>query len=98
MGKEQVFFLQKKRKRSAGCTGSYCKAIFQIDDLSIKVDGAVTILYDRNYAVEQSFYFCPQRDCVAKPPVWTNIAYPTNLVGEQVPTDELQRVKENLLI
>ena len=89
MGKEQSFSLQEKRTRSVSCASSCCDAIFQIDDLCIKGVGAATIPYDKNYAVEQSFYFCPQRVCISKPPIWTNIAYPKTIVGENVTPEKL---------
>ena len=68
--------------RSAKCHGRSCKAIISSGTLCLWVKGVLTVPYGRNVSVEQDFYFCSTRKCLANMPVWSNIIYPTQVEAE----------------
>ena len=74
--KPQETKLHHKESRSAKCQGRGCNNIFTAGTLCLKVEGALTVPPKRDEAVEQRFYFCPQKQCLANPPHWSNVKYP----------------------
>ena len=42
----------------------------------MKVEGALIVPPKWDEAVEQRFYFCPRKQCLANPPYLTNVKYP----------------------
>ena len=74
-GQQQTYTLHHKASRSAKCTG--CKKILQVGTLAVRVNGALTVPYGKNKAVEQVFYFCAQKHCFTKVPIWCNVKMPS---------------------
>ena len=74
--KPQETKLHHKESRSAKCQGRGCNNIFTAGTLCLKVEGALTVPPNRDEAVEQRFYFFPQKQCLANPPHWSNVKYP----------------------
>ena len=64
-----------KIKRSATCQGRSCKALLSIGSLCLKVEGTLTVPFNKEVAVEQSFYFCPKKYCLKS--IWCNVRIPT---------------------
>ena len=75
--------LMHKANRSAKCQGRSCKAVISIGIMCIKVEGSLTVPFDRNEAVKQDFYFCPQRSCLSTMPIWSNVRYPQSVEADQ---------------
>ena len=45
------------------------KKVLEVGTLTVKVDGALTVPYGLNKAVEHVFYFCAQKSCFTKVPI-----------------------------
>ena len=87
-GQQQTCTLHHKAKGNAKCTG--CKKVLEVGTLTVRVDGALTVPYGQNKAVEQVFYFCAQNSCFTKVPIWCNIKMPVELSRhEGVSQDEV---------
>ena len=43
--------------------------------LCLKVKGSLIVPLNRNDAVQQEFYFCPQKICLSSMPIWSNVRY-----------------------
>ena len=70
-----------------------------IRDQCVKVDGALSILFGREYAVKKLFFFCPKRLCIIRPPVWSNtfITHPLAIIkGDDIPDEDHERLMENM--
>ena len=90
-GQQQTYTLHHKVKRNAKCTG--CKNVLQVATLTVRVDGALTVPYGRNKAVKQIFYFCEQKSCFTKVPIWCNFKMPVELsCHEDVSQDEVNQL------
>ncbi|XP_066927735.1 uncharacterized protein [Clytia hemisphaerica] len=74
----QTFTVHKKAKRTAKCSARQCQEILTVGKLALRVDGALSVIYERPEAVERKFYFCPKQNCVLQFPVWSNIRPPGN--------------------
>ena len=68
-----------KANRSAKCHGRCCKAIISVGTLSLKVKGLLTVPLNRNDAVQQDFYFCPQKVCLSSMPIWSHVQCPNSV-------------------
>ena len=77
---DHIFTLQFKEGPSAKCNGFNCKKILQIGTRCIKVDGALTVPFAKDYALKQLYYFCPKINYFNTPPVWSNVRQPVNIV------------------
>ena len=89
--------LHHKVKRNAKCTGF--KNFLQVATLTVSVDGALTVPYGQNKAVEQIFYFCAQKSCFTKVPIWCNFKMPVELsCHEDVSQDEVNQFGSVLLL
>ena len=87
-GQQQTCTLHHKAKGNAKCTS--CKKVLEVGTLTVRVDGALTVPYGQNKAVEQVFYFCAQNSCFTKVPIWCNIKMPVELSRhEGVSQDEV---------
>ena len=49
------------------------KTVLEVEILTVRVDGALTVPYGQNKAVEQVFYLCAQKSCFTKVPIWYNV-------------------------
>ena len=70
-----------------------------IRDQCVKVDGALSVLFGREYAVKKLFFFCPKRLCINRPPVWSNtfITHPLAIIkGDDIPDEDHQRLMEDM--
>ena len=61
-GQQQTYTLHHKVKRNAKCTGF--KTFLQVATLTVRVDGALTVPYGQNKAVEQIFYISVHKNVV----------------------------------
>ena len=68
---EQKVTLQKKEKRSAQCRG--CRLVLNVGESVLKIEGALTVPYKKNKATEEVIYSCPNPNCIARMPKWTNV-------------------------
>ena len=71
-----------KANRSAKCHGRCCKVIISVGALCLKVKGSLTVPLNRNNAIQQDFYFCPQKACLSSMPIWSNVRYPNTVDAE----------------
>ena len=71
-----------KANRSAKCHGRCCKVIISVGTLCLKVKGSLTVPLNRNNAIQQDFYFCPQKACLSSMPIWSNVRYPNSVDAE----------------
>ena len=46
---------------------------FNVAESALKIEEALTILYKKNKATEEVIYSCPNPNCIARMPNWTNI-------------------------
>ena len=76
----QVYKYHLKNGRSAKCSGMNCTTILQPGTACVKVDGAISVQYEQNFAIKRTFYFCANSQCVMTPPVWSNIRRPSELL------------------
>ena len=79
--KPQETKLHHKESRSAKCQGRGCNNIFTAGTLCLKAEGALTVPPNTDEAVEQRFYFCPRKQCLANPPHRSNVKYPLFFVA-----------------
>ena len=87
-GQQQTYTLHHKAKRNSKSAG--CKKVLEVGTLTVRVDGALTVPYGQNKAVEQVFYLCAQKSCFTKVPIWCNIKMPVELSRrEDVSQDEV---------
>ena len=70
--KPQEKKLHHQKSRSG--KGRGCNNIVTAGTLCLKVEGALTVPPNRDEAVEQRFYFCPRKKCLANPPSWSNVS------------------------
>ena len=68
---EQKVTLQKKEKRWAQCRG--CRLVLNVGESALKIEGALTVPYKKNKATEEVIYSCPNPNCIARMPKWTNV-------------------------
>lgn len=71
--------LHIKTGQSAKCSGMNCKKVYEVGATCVKIDGSISIPYQQSFAKKQVKYFCPSLECLKKPPVWTNIRFPTEI-------------------
>lgn len=83
----QLFTIHHKLLKYTKCQG--CKDLLLISELSIKVDGALRIPLGTKKAAELTMYFWTKRECLKKPPMWTNI----NFSGEIAWADDVTNTK-----
>ena len=77
-------------RRREKCTA--CKNVLKVGTLTVRVDGALTVLYGQNKAAEQVFHFCAQKNCFTKVPIWCNVKIPVELRRHQdVSEDEVNQ-------
>ena len=65
-----------------------------IEDGCVKLDGALSVLLGKKYAVKKLFFFCPKRLCLSRPLVWSNIliAHPLAIIiGDNISHEEQER-------
>ena len=91
---EQQYTLQYKKSRTA--KSASCKTVIQPKMLCVRVDGALSVPYGKQYVVEQVFYFCPNRPCFAAKPKWSNVATPCDIISEDVDHDDVASWKAKL--
>ena len=64
----------------------------EVGTLTVRADGALTVSGGENKAVEQIFYFCTQKSCFIKVPIWCNVKMPVELSRhEDVSQDEVNQ-------
>ena len=68
---EQKVTLQKKEKRSVQCRG--CRLVLNVGESALKIEGVLTVPYKKNKATEEVIYSCPNPNCIAGMPKWTNV-------------------------
>ena len=68
---EQKVTLQKKEKHSAQCRG--CRLVLNVAESALTIEGALTVPYRKNKATEEVIYSCPNPNCIARMPEWTNV-------------------------
>ena len=88
----QIAVLHLKTGQSAKCSGMGCNKILQIGENTIKIDGCISIIYQQSFAKKQVKFFCPSVDCLKKPPVWTNIRFPTKVEKTESASDALAAI------
>ena len=69
----------RKANRTVKCHGHCCRAIISVGTLCLKVKGSLSVPLNRNDAVKQDFYFCPQKFFVSSMPIWSNVRYPNSV-------------------
>ena len=86
-----------KANRSAKCHGRCFKAIISVGTLCLKVIGSLTVPLNRNDAVQQDFYFCPQKACLSSIPIWSNVRYPNSADADAgIPNSDKDNVSKDL--
>ena len=70
--------LMHKANGSAKCHGQCCKAIISVGTFCLKVKGSLTVPLNRNDAIQQDFYFCPQKVCLSSMSIWSCVQYPNS--------------------
>ena len=70
--------------------------MIQPGTLCVRVDGALPVPYGKQHVVEQVFYFCPNRQCFAAKPKWSNVTTPRNIVSEDQDHDDVASWKAKL--
>ena len=94
---EQTFMHSLKENRSSKCHGLNCKKSIGLGDPCVKVCGALTVPFGKDFAVKQDFYFCPSRYCVKRPPIWSNIKHPIELIkGHNISHIDYDSLKKEL--
>ena len=94
---KQIATYHLKGRQSAKCKGNGCNQIFQIGTPCVKVDGVLTVPYGKDFAVKQPLYFCPSPACLSRPPVWTNVQFPTEVVqGPGISDDQLEKLNTEI--
>ena len=76
---------------SISCSGLNCKAPMMIGDRFVKVDGALSGPFVREYAVKKLFFFSLKRLRITRPPVWSNIfiTHPLAITkGNNIPDED----------
>ena len=71
--------IRLKANQSAKCHGRCCKVIISVGILCLKVIGSLIVPLNRNNAVQQDIYFCPQRVCLSSMLIWSNVQYPNSV-------------------
>ena len=95
----QTFEHVVRINRSISCSGLNCKTPIMIGDQCVKVDGALSVPFGREYAVKKLFFFCPKRLCITRPPVWSNIliTHPLAIIkGDNIPDEDHERLMEDM--
>lgn len=88
---EQKWTLHVKQKRSAVCLG--CKKVLQRGTECFSVEGALTVPFNKNKAVLQTFYCCASKFCTSQSPPWTNLKKPLSIECDpQITTDRKEIV------
>ena len=94
-GREQKLNLHIKQKRSAICLG--CKKVLQRGTECFSVEGALTVPFNKNKAVLQTFYCCASKFCITQSPPWTNLKKPASIECDpQITTDRKEIVMKQL--
>ena len=94
---DQRWLLHMKKSRSAQCTAFPCKKVLPKGTECFSVNGALSVPYNGNKAVQQSFYFCVGKTCIKQHPPWTNIRQPTCFAAEEVISEERKREVADML-
>ena len=94
-GREQKWTLHIKQKRGAICLG--CKKVLQRGTECFSVEGALTVPFNKNKAVLQTFYCCASKFCITQSPPWTNLKKPASIECDpQITTDRKETVMKQL--
>ena len=86
----QVYTLVYKKSRSAKCQGYRCEKIFQVGSICVKVEGGLSIPWQKDFAQQEDLFFCPSIDCIRKAPVWTNLCFPDCIALDSVALKDLE--------
>ena len=68
-------------------------------DRCVKTDGALSVPFGKEYAVNKLFFFCPKRLYITRPPVWSNIltTHPLAIIkGDNIPDEDHERLMEDM--
>ena len=87
----QSYTLIYKASRSAKCQGYHCEKIFQIGSTCVKVEGGISIPWQKDFARKEELFFCPSIICIRQPPVWTNLRFPTLISTDNVALKDLEK-------
>ena len=79
--KEQEWRLHEKSTRSAMCRGCH-KTVIEKGKICLKVEGAISVPFGKDFAVLQTFYFCADKQCLLQFPPWTNIRPPLSILSD----------------
>lgn len=79
--KEQEWVLHRKLSRSAMCRGCH-KKVIEKGSICLKVEGAISVPFGKDFAVAQTFYFCTDKQCLLSFPPWTNIRPPLFIMSD----------------
>ena len=47
--------------------------VLNVGESALKIEGALTVPYKKNKATEEVIYSCPNPNCIARMPKWTNV-------------------------
>ena len=83
--------MHRKKVKSGNCASTLCRKDIRRGVISLLVEGALTVPFNRDKAVIQKIYFCPTA-CVFNSPSWTNIKRPTCFAVEDVDRSYAQTV------
>ena len=70
-----------------------------IGDRCVKVNGALSCPFDREYVVKKLFFFWPKRLCITRSLVWSNILimHPLAIIkGDNIPDEDHERLTEDM--
>ena len=95
----QTFEPVVKINRSISCSRLNFKTQIMMGDWCVKVDGALSIWFGREYAVKKLFFCCPKWLWIFRPPVWSHIfiTHPlTTIKGDNTPDEYHERLIEDM--
>ena len=68
---EKKVTLQKKQKYSTQRRG--CRLVLNVGESALKIEDALTSPFKKNKASAEVIYSCPNPNCIARMPKWTNV-------------------------
>ena len=93
----QTFEHVVKINQSVSCRN--CKSPKLIRDRCVKTDGALSVSFGKEHAVNKLFFFCPKRLCITRPTVWSNIltTHPLAIIkGDNIPDEDHERYMKDM--
>ena len=82
--------------KSQGLQNVLAAKLIQPGMLCVQVDESLSLPYGKQHMFEQVFYFCPNRQCFAIKPKWSNVKAPYDIISEDLDHDDVASWKAKL--